>query len=181
MVVLNRLREFETLEDTIQPNPNPGFETEIISEITDLAGALPTGTAELRISRVPGHPEWPEPYFEIIPINPNSAPLRGTAVATDLNLTVGNSWREFYGFSRGGTVIKRASWQEEIRCIWRAIVAGKFTEHLTLDSSGKVIAWDSTLVVSGKEVVFRNGHRRKFFGRGQERVETVTYEPYVRG
>ena len=57
MVVLNRLREFETLEDTIQPNPNPGFETEIISEITDLAGALPTGTAELRISRVPGHPE----------------------------------------------------------------------------------------------------------------------------
>lgn len=169
------------LEEPLEPNPSPGFETEIISEIKDLVATLPTGTVELRISRVPKHPEWPEPYFEIIPDNRNAAPLKGTAVATDLNLTVGHSWREFYGFAKGGTIIRGATWQEELRHIWRAIVAGSLTERLTLDSSGKIIAWDSTLVVDDKAVVFRNGRRRGFLGRGREKEETVTYEPYLQG
>ncbi len=160
------------------PEPRPGFQIDLIRELEGLVGGLPEGAARLCVGRVPGHPEWPEPYFEVIPTHPKAASFTGVAVANDLDLTVGHSWREFYGFARGGTIVRGATWQEELRWIWLAVVAGRLTERLSLDSCGKVIGWDSKLVVNGKEVRFRNGRRaERLFGR--EMVKTVTYEPYV--
>jgi len=78
-------------------------------------------------------------------------------------------------------VLPRATWQDELRLILEAIVAGQFTEHLSLDATGAVIAWDSKLIVDGKEVVFRNGRRRKLGAHGEPRRETITYESYVLG
>jgi hypothetical protein len=130
------------------------------------------------VGHVPGHPEWPEPYFEIIPRNPQAASVKGAPVADDLDLTVANSWREFYGFARGGTILPGATWQEELRRILLAIVAGRLTEKLTLDSRGEVIGWDSKLKLNGEELIFRNGRRaERLFGRA--RVKTVIYEPYT--
>jgi hypothetical protein len=170
--------EFEKLQD-LPPNPRPGFESDIISAVKAFVARLPTGTAELTVSRVPSHAEWPEPHFAVTPRNPKAAPFAGTAVVTDLNLTVGHSWREFYGFARGGTVMPRATWQDELRLILEAIIAGQFTECLSLDATGAVVAWDSKLIVDGKEVVFRNGRRRKLGAHDEPRGETVTYESYV--
>src|SRR2546429_27068 len=160
------------------PKPLPGFQTDLIQELEGFVRALPDGVAHLWLGRVPAHPEWPEPYFEIIPNNPKAALLKGAAVGTDLDLTVGHSWREFYGFARGGTVGQGATLQEELRWIWLAVIAGRLTERLSLDSHGKVIGWDSKLVVNGNDLVFRNGRRtERLFGR--ENVKTVIYEPYV--
>ncbi len=161
------------------PSPSPGFETDLIRELEGLVAALPVDAARLRIGRVPDHPEWPEPYFEVIPKNPNAAPLTGAAVATDLNLAVGKGgWREFYGFARGGTIVPKATWQEELRWIWLAVVGGGFTQRLYLDSRGELIGWMTKLVVNGKEVHFINGRwAKKYFSKLTEQI--VTYEPYV--
>jgi hypothetical protein len=159
-------------------HPLPDFQTDLVRQLEALVGTLPEGVAHLSRGRVPGHPEWPEPYCEIIPRNPRAAPIRGTAVATDLHLTVGNSWREFYGFARGGTIVPGVTWQEELRRIWSAVTAGRLTEQLTLDTQGEVIGWDSKLVLNGGELIFRNGRRaERLFG--PVRLKTVTYEPYT--
>lgn len=153
------------------------FQTDLVRLLEALVGALPEGVAHLSVGRVPGHPEWPE-AFEIIPRNPQAAPVKGTAVATDLHLTVGNSRREFYGFARGGTIVPGATWQEELRRIWLAVITGRLTEGLTLDSRGEVIGWDSKLVLNGRELIFRNGRRaERLFGPA--RLKTVAYEPYT--
>lgn len=176
---MNQNADFEEPTPPEPPNPNSGFESAVVYEITRLVAQLPTDVAQLTFKRVPGHPEWPEPYFEIIPSNPKAAVFKGVAVATDLNLTIGHSWREFYGFARGGTVEHGATWREELRSIWLAVLSGQLTERLSLDSRGYVIGWDSRLIVNGKEIVFRNGRRAEgLFGK--ERVEIVVYEPYIR-
>jgi hypothetical protein len=160
------------------PRPSPGFETEFILELKALVRTLPEGVAQLTVDRVPGHPEWPEPYFEITPKNPKAVSVKGSGVATDLELTVGHSWREFCGFAKGGTIVPGADWREDLRWIWQAVVAGQLIERLTLDAKGEVLSWDSRLALNGREVVFRNGRRRGLFGR-RGRVETLTYEPYI--
>jgi hypothetical protein len=156
----------------------PDFHTDLVRQLEALVGALSEGVAHLSIGRMPGHPEFPEPYCEIIPRNPRAAPIRCIPAADDLHLTVGNSWREFYGFARGGTVVPGATWQEELGTIWLAVVAGRLTERLNLDSQGEVIGWNSKLVLNGGEIIFRNGSRaERFFGRAK--VKTVIYEPYT--
>jgi len=161
------------------PSPRPGFETDVLRVMGALVAALPPGVARMRISRVPGHPEWSEPHFQVTPTNPKAARFDGVAVATDLYLTIGEAWREFCGFARGGTIVRGATWQEEFRWVWQAVIGGGFVERRFLDSRGNVIAWDSKLVVNGKRVVLRNGRREKLFGRAYTREEVVTYEPYI--
>jgi|SRR5271163_902464 hypothetical protein len=172
-----QLKEPNTAVDS--PYPLRGFEADLIHELEKLVADLPDGTAHLRISRAPGHPEWAEPYFEVIPTNPRAAAFKGVAVKTDLNLTIGAAaWREFVGFARGGTVVKGATWQEEFRWIWLAVVKGGFTEHIYRDSAGKAIGWATKLSVNGTDLIIRNGRRtEKLFGR--EKLESITYEPCV--
>jgi hypothetical protein len=162
------------------PSPLPGFESEFMQELQTLAADLPVGVARLVISRVPGHPDWPEPYFELVPTNPKAARLSGCAVVTDLDLTVGEAaWREFVGFAEGGTVVNGATWQQELRWIWLAIVTGGFTEHVYRDSLGRAIGSTTILDVNKNELLIRNGRRaEKLFGR--ENVASITYEPYIR-
>jgi len=155
-----------------------GFQTELVRQLEGLVKALPNDVARLSVGHVPGHPDWPEPYFEVIPANPRAATFKGVAVGTDLDLTVGHSWREFYGFARGGTIIRGARWEDEFRSIWLAVVAGRLKERLSLDSRRNVSGWDSRLSLDDKELVFRNGRRTEKL-LGKETVEIVTYESYV--
>jgi hypothetical protein len=162
------------------PSPLPGFEADLVRELERLVMDLPPNIARLRISRVSGHPEWPEPCFEVIPTNPRAAPFKGVAVVTDLNLTIGEAtWREFIGFARGGTVVQGSTWQEEFRWIWLAVVKGGFTEHIYRDSRGKAIGWATKLLVNGKDLIIRNGSKTAGLFR-HKRVEAITYEPYIR-
>jgi hypothetical protein len=167
------------IKSSDSPFPRHGFEAELIGEVTRLVADLPTDSARLKISRVPGHPEWPEPYFEVTPTNSKAAPFSGVVVGTDLNLTIGRAaWREFVGFARGGTVARGSSWQEEFRWIWQAVIRGGFTEHLYLDSEGKTIGWATKLSVNGKDLIIRNGRRtNRLFSR--EKPERITYESYI--
>jgi hypothetical protein len=159
------------------PRPALGFETLFIQHLENLFAELPNGKATLSISRVPGHPEWPEPYFEIVPKNLAAARFAGSVVSTDLDLTIGDAAREFVGFARGGTILKGLSWQDELRHIWQAVTAGGFTQRHYLDSAGKVIGWSTKLIVYNRELIFRNGRRKeRLFAR--ENVRLVTYEPY---
>jgi hypothetical protein len=163
------------------PSPLPGFESDFIREVEGLFANLPTGTASLKISRVPGHEEWPEPYFELTPSNPKASRFAGGPVATDLNLTIGlAAWREFVGFARGSRIVKGATWRQEFRWIWAAVLTGGFTESIYRDSRGEAIGWATKLLVNGKDLIIRNGRRAEtFFGRA--RVERITYEPYLQG
>jgi hypothetical protein len=164
---------------TEPPVIRPGFETDLIHQLECLVGDLPAEAAQLRISRVPGHPEWPEPYFEVTPTNPRAARFKGVVIITDLNLTVGQAaWREFVGFARGGSVVRGSTWQEEFRWIWLAVVRGGFTENVYRSSQGKAIGWATKLSVNGKDMIIRNGRKaERLFGR--ERLESITYEAYV--
>ena len=160
------------------PCPAPGFQTDFVKELRSLFAELPDGVACLRIGRVPGHPEWPEPYFDLEPTSPKAARFTGVAVATDLDITIGEAQREFVGFARGGNIIQGASWQEELRWIWQTIVNGGFTQRHYVDSSGRVIGWLAKFTVNGKEVVFRNGRRSEKL-LGSAKVKIVAYGPYV--
>lgn len=166
----------------VSPRPpwaTAGFEAEVIALVTRLVSDLPPGTAELRITRTPDHPEWPNAYFEVKPSKPGAAPIAGSPVSGDLELTVGHSCREFVGFGRGGTLIRGLTWQEEFGRIWEAVLAGRLTERLFLDARGAVIAWHSKLAIDGRDLVFRNGRREKLFGRAYSGQEVVTYAPYL--
>ncbi len=162
------------------PYPLPGFEADLIRQVGFLVAALPPNTARMTVSRVPGHPEWAEPYFVVTPTSPKAARFRGVAVMEDLNLTIGDvSWREFPGFAQGGTLVRGATWQEELSWIWQAVTEGGFTEHVYRDSKGKAIGWATKLIVNGKDLVIRNGRKsERPFGRTN--VGRITYEPYIR-
>jgi hypothetical protein len=174
-----REEQKETTALTESPYALPGFEADLIRELEILVAGLPAGTARLRISRIPGHPELLEPYFEVIPWNPRAAPLKGIVVKTDLNLTIGEAARrEFIGFARGGTVVRGSTWQEEFRRIWLAVTTGGFTEHIYRDSGGKAIGWTTELALGGKDLIIRNGRKAERL-LGRKKVERITYEPYV--
>ena len=160
------------------PCPAPGFEKDLLQEIERLVASLPVRAVQLRIGRIPGHPDWPEPYFEVAPTNPKAARFAGMAASSDLNLTIGEAEREFVGFARGGNIVRGASWQDELQWIWKAVTAGGFKQVHYLDSGDKIIGWTAKLFVNGNQLVFRNGRRtERFFG--SERRRTVTYEPYL--
>jgi hypothetical protein len=163
------------------PCPVPGFEAEVISELETLVRGLPDGVAKLRVTRVPAHPEWPNPCFEVTPTNLRAARFSGAVIKTDLHLTLGTAaWREFYGFARGGTVKRGASWQDEFRWIWHAVIAGGFTEDIYRNAQKKVIGWKGILKVNGTEIVFRNGRGRRLLPFGRRPIkETIAYEPYT--
>jgi hypothetical protein len=160
-----------------KPNPRPGFETEFVDELNDLFSALPSGMAKFHLGRIPGHSDWPEPYFALIPTNSKAARFDGYACVDDLTIGIGGAEREFAGFAGGGTVVKGASWRDEFRWIWVTVLAGGFTHHHYLDSEESLIGWAGSLMVNGTEVFFRNGRRaERLFG--QQRMRKVTYEPY---
>lgn len=132
----------------------------------------------MRLGRVPGHSEWAEPYFEIIPLNKKAAPLKGEVAHRDLNLTIGEiSTREFIGFARGCLTAANSTWKDDFSSIWRAIKAGKLEERLYLNSSGAAIGWFTRLSLDERTVIFRNGRRRETLF-AKEQVRTVTYEAY---
>lgn len=164
------------IEDAF-PSPRPGFETELLQEVQGLVSGLAPGIANLRVGRVPGHPDWSEPYFDVTPTNPKAARLEGIAAADDLTLIIGEAEREFPAFARGGSIVHGASWREELRWIWEAVRAGGFTQHHFLDSHGNLIGWSASFLVNGHNLVFRNGRRaERLFG--QSKIRNVTYEPY---
>ncbi len=163
--------------DASLPNPSPGFETEIIQEMEGLFSALPAGTATFHVGRVPGHADWPEPYFEVTPANSKAARLEGIATVDDLTLIIGEAEREFVGFALGGSIERGASWQQELRWIWETVIAGGFAQYHYLDSQGKIIGWSGMFLVNGHELLFRNGRQTEgLFGK--QRVRKVTYEGY---
>jgi hypothetical protein len=159
------------------PIPEAGFEAELLTQIGTLVASLPEGVARLFVGRVPKHPEWPNPYFEVRPTKPTAARFGGVAAQDDLYLTVGEAEREFCGFARGANIVKGAMWTDELRWIWDAVIAGGFTQRHYLDSDGRVIGWMTKFKVNGADVVFRNGRRAQKLFR-QRRVRLVTYESY---
>jgi hypothetical protein len=165
-----------TTDGEMAPNPRPGFETEVIQELKTLVAELPPGVLTFRVSRVPRHPEWTEPYFEIIPANPRSALLSGMAIHGDLFLTIGEVEREFIAFHKGGTIVRKAAWRDELRWIWQAVIAG-FSQRQSLGSDGSVLGGASVFSINGKEFVYSGGRwAESLFAKRKYR--TVIYEPY---
>jgi hypothetical protein len=161
--------------NVVPPSPRPGFESDLLREVEGLVTSLPKGVARLRVSRIAGHPHCKEPDFDVRPANPKAARFGGYAIGTDLYLNIGEAGREFIGFARGSNIVSGATWQEELRWIWQAVIAGGFTQRHYLDARGKVIAWAARLMVNGKDVVFRNGRRESYLGeRIRERKSSRT-------
>lgn len=95
-----------------------------------------------------------------------------------MDLTIGEAARrEFFGFARNGTVVKKLRWQEEFRGIWLAVVNGNFTEHIYRDSKGRAIGSRTKLTVGDKELIIRNGPKTEGIIR-RPNVDIITYEPY---
>ena len=174
---MQNLEDHSTSDGEMPPHPRQGFEAEVIQELQSFVAELLPNVATLRVGRVPEHPEWSEPFFEVIPANPRAAPLSGIAVKGDLYLTIGDVEREFVGFDRGGTIVRGASWCDELRWIWQAVIAGGFSQQQSLGSNGNVIGGVGKLAINGKEFIYRGGRRAEtLFGKRRNR--TVIYEPY---
>lgn len=159
---------------------NGGFTRDFMREMEALVTAMPSGVAMLRITPGPTRPslELSGADFEVTPRNPKAARFAGHALARDLHLVVGKAEREFIGFVRGGNFVRGASWKEELSWIWRAVIAGGFTQRHYLNSSGKVIGAACRLKLEGKDIFFRGGARaERLFGK--ENIRTVTYDSYI--
>lgn len=160
------------------PVPASRLEITIVRLLREWFLELPPGVAQLRIGRVPGHAEWPNPYFELTPSDQRAARFRGTVVESDLSLTVGQrASREFNGFARGGTILKGRSPEEEFRSIWDAIIAGGFTEKLRYRGE-KLVRSRTTIRVLDIELEF--GYSEwvllNIFLKSERRA--ILYEPY---
>jgi hypothetical protein len=175
--MMENVEGHSTAAGEMPPIPRSGFETEVIQELEALVAELSPGIATFRLSRVPLHPDWTEPFFEIIPANPRSASLSGVAIHGDLSLTIGEVEREFIAFHKGGNIIRGASWRDELRWIWQAVVVGGFSQRQSLGAKGNVLGGASVLAVNGKEFVYRGGRRAETLF-GKRRYRTVIYEPY---
>jgi hypothetical protein len=174
--MMQNTEEHSVTDGEMPPHPRPGFETEVIQELKSLMAELSSGIATFRVCRVPRHPEWPQPYFEIIPANPSSASLSGIAIHGDLSLTIGEVEREFIAFHKGGTIVRGATWREELRWIWQAVIAG-FSQRQALGADGSVLGDTSVLSINGKEFVYSGGRSAETLF-GKRRFRTVIYEPY---
>jgi hypothetical protein len=157
------------------PSPAPGLEKNITASVQDLFAELTPGAAQLKIERVPGHPEWPNPYFEVRPANPKAASIRGAIIESDLDLTIGQrASREFIGFARGGTILQGHGPKEEFRSIWQAVISGDFEERLYY-RGGKISAAKAILRVANAEVIFAYAG---VLSTLMAKKETVRYEAY---
>ena len=156
--------------------PSPAFnEARVLEELQRLVGNLPIGSASL--CALPENPEWSCRYYEVKPSNDKAARLIVGVVLDDMHLTIGEVERELIGFGRGGTPISGASWREEFRWIWDAVVNGGFLQRQTLDSKGRVIGGASRISVNGRDWDFRGGKRAEtLFSR--PRYRTVAYQPW---
>ncbi len=162
----------------IPPSPIPGLETKIVALIQQLVADLPTGAAELSLQRVPGHPEWPNPYFAVSPRNPKAAAFKGVVVENDLELTIGKfAAREFPGFARGAAILKGLGPEEEFRWIWQSVIAGGFTEDVYYNRRGKMVAAISKVPVENVVLTFSYGGRL-VSSLVNRKKETVVYERY---
>jgi hypothetical protein len=161
------------------PRPRTDFEAGVIRELETLVRGLPPGTASLRIGRLRASPGLLEPEFDITPANPKAAPVGGYAMADDLELVIGHAEQEFFRFARGGNIVRGASWQEELRWIWEAVVAGGFAQRHYFNKYGKLIGGYSKILVKGTELVFSATRPQRLFGRAYASVNDVIYEPYV--
>jgi hypothetical protein len=94
----------------------------------------------------------------------------------DLSLTIGEVEREFVAFHKGGTIVRKATWRDELRWIWQAVIAG-FSQRQSLGSDGNVLGGTSVLSVNGKEFIYRGGRSSETLF-GKRRYRTVIYEPY---
>ena len=164
-------------ESSVVPCPSPGYQTEIVHEMTRLVSSLPPGVASLKVSRVPDHPEWPEPRFVVIPTNPRAARIEGVAVADDLDLVVGQCQREIFGFGKGGKIGPGCPWTEELRWIWDAVIVGGFVERRYLNSHGQVVGCATRLIVNGQGLVLQSGRRAESLFE-KSVVQEFRYEPY---
>jgi len=164
--------------EQIPPSPIPGLETEIVALIQQLVADLPAGTAELVLQRVPGHPEWPNPYFAVTPRNPRAAAFKGVVVENDLDLTIGKfAAREFAGFARGATILKGRTPEEEFRSIWHTVMSGGFNEEVYYDRRGRLVTASAKIRVENIQLTFSYGSR--FISNLVKRKrQTVLYEPY---
>lgn len=160
------------------PSPRTRFEAEVIRELETHVGALPSGTASLRVGRLKASPGLLEPEFDITPANPRAASVGGYAVADDLELVIGHAEQEFFRFARGGNIVRGASWQDELRWIWEVVVAGGFTQRHYFNKYGKLVGGYSKICVKGTEVVFSASRPQRLLGRAYASVKDVIYEPY---
>ena len=160
------------------PAPVPGLETAILRVVQESFLELPKGVAQLKVGRVPGHADWPNPYFELTPGNPNAATFRGTVVESDLNLTVGQrATREFVGFARGGTILRGRSPEEEFRSIWDAVIAGGFTEELRYWRQ-RILASRAKIRLSDIELEFGYAEWAVLHFLLKCEKRAILYEPY---
>ena len=163
-----RPRREEILRDFFWPS--------FLREVQVLGNDLLTGIARLEARR---KDTMGAPGFSVFPSNENAAPFSGYLEAYDLILEVGRFARyEIYGFGKGGKVVARMSWQEELRAIWQAIMAGGFRGHLVCDSDGNVVSSKVRISVHGRDMVLSYGGRliSRFRGRNEK---TITYESYL--
>ena len=157
------------------------FERGFIATVESMALRLPLDAGSLMVGRVPGHEEWRNPYFEIVPTNPRAARISGWAAVSDLNITIGQMGdREFIGFGRGATILKDASPREELEAICSAVMKGGFTEHLAFNSRGKLLYSEILITISGTTLSF--GVTPWLGIRWPARsIRDITYESYGEG
>ena len=157
--------------------PLLGFESTVIERLSLNINAMPKGAATLRVGKHPRDVNSPFPYFEVIPRNTGSAPIRGFVSNTEgVNLTIGKAaWRELW--IGGGEIFVSRSCEDEFVMICRAVFTTYFTEDAVM-LHDKIVASKIDLKVEGKSVRFGHNFLIRWPFTGQKRVQ-FSYEPYL--
>jgi len=142
---------------SLEPSILPGFESRILEFLSSLITKMPAGAAELKISRVPGQPDWPEPYFEVRPTKPNAGPFSGIIRDGDgIDLTVGARGTRELRYE-GGNFVNGLSCEEEFAEICRVVTIEGFVEEVVHDEHGGLVYAEATVLAFGKEITFGSG------------------------
>jgi hypothetical protein len=159
------------------PKIRPGLESRVIEILEEIVKEMPPRTATLEISRVPGQPGWPEPYFALIPTNPAAGQITGVVIEEQgVELTIGKGGMRSIS-AKGGTLFEGMSCEEEFHQVCLAIIQNGFDEYIVCDRHGRFIYAESTVTVSGKAIKFGSGRWFPLpFARRKR--ESIQYRPY---
>ncbi len=160
------------------PEIRSGLESRVIGVLRNMINEMPPRTATLTLSRVPGRPELPEPYFEVSPDNPAAGIISGVVRERDgVELTLGRGgMREL--FASGGTIFRGMDCVEEFQKICEAVIHDGFTERAVHNRQGKFIYAEATVIVMGQSILFGSGRWLPLPFLGWK-AEQVKYAPYL--
>ena len=152
------------------------LETRILDRLRAAVAALPEKTAVFNIEA--NYATAPGPCFRITPMNPQSAPIRGSVASTfGIYFTIGEATcGEVYLASWRSKSNKEE--EDHFFGICRAVFTTHFSEDLTYNRAGSGVLRSRITLQVGERRVRISGHQIFWWLYPMRKTKHISYEPY---